>query len=217
MAGMTHQFEAGDPPAPVSPSSKAPAGFPAPGGERTAAGAETGGGRGGRGRTRGWWTGRCPRGRQDLLFFGIVAAWLAFDQITKVVVRATLDRGDAWELASFFRFSHVTNTGAAFGLFADKGELLAVSSAVAVVALLVYYFVPTVEHWLMRLGLALILAGAVGNLLDRLYQGHVTDFIDFAHYPAFNVADSGITLGIAALAIYVGILEPRGRTPDRHA
>lgn len=211
MTGMTHEFEAGGPPAPVSPSPMAPAGFPVPSGEPPTAGTEPAGRR---------WARRRAGRRQDLFFFGVMAAWLAFDQITKVVVRATLDRGDAWELAPFFSFSHVTNTGAAFGLFADKGELLAVSSAIAVVALLVYYLVPTVEHWLVRLGLALILAGAAGNLLDRLYQGHVTDFIDFTHYPAFNVADSGITLGIVALAIYFGLLEPRGRTPrtpDRHA
>ena len=136
------------------------------------------------------------------MLLGVVAAWVAFDQITKVVVRESLDRGEHWELASFFRFSHITNDGAAFGLLDNMNTLLAVTAVVVVVVLAIYYFVPPVDHWLPRLGLALILGGALGNLLDRIYEGRVTDFINFSHYPAFNVADSGITLGVLAILAF---------------
>jgi signal peptidase II len=136
------------------------------------------------------------------MLLGVIAAWVVFDQITKVVVRESLDRGEHWELTSFFRFSHITNDGAAFGLLDNMNTLLAVTAVVVVVVLAIYYFVPPIDHWLPRLGLALILGGALGNLLDRIYEGRVTDFINFSHYPAFNVADSGITLGVLAILTF---------------
>ena len=139
---------------------------------------------------------RPARGRRDLWLLGVVATWVALDQITKVVVRESLHRGEHWELAPFFRFSHITNDGAAFGLLDNMNTLLAATTVVVIVVLVIYYFAPPIDHWLPRLGLALILGGALGNLLDRLYQGRVTDFINFSHYPAFNLADSGITLGV---------------------
>ena len=142
---------------------------------------------------------RPARGRRDLWLLGVVATWVALDQITKVVVRESLHRGEHWELAPFFRFSHITNDGAAFGLLDNMNTLLAVTTVVVIVVLVIYYFAPPIDHWLPRLGLALILGGALGNLLDRLYQGRVTDFINFSHYPAFNLADSGITLGVIAI------------------
>ena len=160
------------------------------------------------------WRRRRSRQRQDLVFFGIAAGWVLFDQITKVIVRSFLDRGEHWELASFFRFSHVTNDGAAFGLFDGANVLLAASTLIAVVVVGLYYLFPPLNHWMIRLGLALILGGSVGNLLDRLYQGSVTDFINFSHYPAFNVADSGIVVGVAAVILYLLFAEPRRSTPD---
>ena len=158
-------------------------------------------------RSRSWWRRRPVLERrplrQDLLFLGVALGWVVFDQVTKVAVRASLERGEHWELASFFRFSHVSNDGAAFGFLGGASLVLAVSAAVAIVVIGLYYLFPPVSHWLTRLGLALILGGAVGNLLDRLYQGSVTDFINFSHFPAFNVADAGINIGIAAIIVYV--------------
>ena len=162
-------------------------------------------GRSGRGK-RAW---ACLRARwrdhsrQDLVFLGIVAAWVALDQTTKVILRESLAEGSREEVTSFFSFSHVSNEGAAFGLFSGANELLAVSAVVAIVVLALYYVAPAGDHWLPRLGLALILGGAIGNLLDRLYQGRVTDFIDFSHFPAFNAADTGINLGVAAILLYM--------------
>ena len=136
---------------------------------------------------------------------GLAGAWIAFDQITKLVVRESLERGEHWELASFFRFSHVANDGAAFGLFSGTGVWLAILPLIAIVSIALYYLFPPVDHWMTRLGLALVLGGAIGNWLDRLYQGEVTDFINFSNFPAFNVADIGINVGIATIILYLVI------------
>ena len=77
------------------------------------------------------------------------------------------------------------------------------SAVVAIGVVVIYYLFPPLNHWLVRSGLALIVGGAIGNLLDRIYQGHVTDFIDFIHFPAFNVADAAINVGVAAIVIAI--------------
>ena len=144
---------------------------------------------------------RAHRGRQDAIFLGAAAAWVAFDQLTKVILRDSLAEGQHDRLTSFFRFSHFENNGGAFGLFGDANAILAVSAIVAIVVLGAYYLFPVVDHWAARLGLALILGGAVGNLLDRVYQGSVTDFINFNEFPAFNVADAGINIGVFLILV----------------
>lgn len=154
------------------------------------------------------WRGRLSRRvrdkrRQDAIFLGIAASWIAFDQITKVILRETLDVGDHSVVTSFFRFSNVLNDGGAFGLFGGANVVLALSALVATVVIGLYYLFPPVDHWATRLGLALILGGAVGNLLDRIYQGSVTDFINFSHFPAFNVADAGINIGVAVILLHM--------------
>ncbi len=134
-------------------------------------------------------------------FIALAALVIIFDQITKVILRETLELGDREWLAEFFAFSHVANDGGAFGIFGGQNTMLAVSAVVAIGVVAIYYFFPPMDHWLIRSGLALILGGAIGNLLDRIYQGHVTDFIDFIHFPAFNVADAAINVGVAAIVI----------------
>lgn len=141
------------------------------------------------------------RRRSHRRFIALAALIIAFDQITKVILRETLELGDKEWLAEFFAFSHVANDGGAFGIFGGQNTVLAVSAVVAIGVVAIYYFFPPMDHWLIRSGLALILGGAVGNLLDRIYQGHVTDFIDFIHFPAFNVADAAINVGVAAIVI----------------
>lgn len=147
--------------------------------------------------------------RRHLLFLGAAALVVALDQITKVIVRESLELGEREWLAQFFAFSHVANDGGAFGIFGGANTILAVSAVVAIAIVLAYYLWPPLNHWLIRSGLALILGGAVGNLLDRIYQGHVTDFIDFIHFPAFNVADAAINMGVAA--VIIAILFPDSR------
>jgi len=154
-------------------------------------------------------------GRKDAIFLGLATLWVVFDQVTKVAVRESLDRGEHWELASFYRFSHIANDGAAFGLFSGSGVWLALLPVIAIVSIALYYLFPPVDHWLTRLGLALILGGAIGNWLDRLYQGEVTDFINFIHFPAFNVADIGINVGIALILLYLLISDAKRSATHR--
>jgi signal peptidase II len=155
------------------------------------------------------------RWRRDLLFFSTAAAALALDQVTKHVVRATLERGDSFPESWPVRFVHVTNTGAAFGILQEQNAFLVVTTVIGVAAILVYYWYPPFEHAIMTAAVGMILGGAIGNLSDRLRLGEVTDFIDFPHYPAFNVADSCIVVGVAALVIFLLLRQPGAGSQQR--
>ena len=156
------------------------------------------------------------RRRSHRRFLALAVFVIVFDQITKVILRETLALGDREWMAEFFAFSHIANDGGAFGFFGGQNTVLAVSAVVAIAVVAIYYFFPPMDHWLVRSGLALILGGAIGNLLDRIYQGHVTDFIDFIHFPAFNVADAAINVGVAAIVIallFSDLLRRNPRSP----
>jgi signal peptidase II len=94
-------------------------------------------------------------------------------------------------------------------MFQGAGPLLAITSVIGMAAILVYLFNPGFAHPLMRAGLALMLGGAVGNLIDRLWKGEVVDFVKAPNFPAFNVADSAITVGVALLLWTMIILQPK--------
>ena len=121
---------------------------------------------------------------------------LALDQLTKFVVRQTLDWQQSWPCCDFFRFTHVHTTGSAFGLFQDQNLTLLVVSLVGIVALAIIYGMQERPGCLLRASIALMLGGAAGNLLDRILLGHVTDFIDIGPWPVFNLADSSIVVGL---------------------
>lgn len=146
--------------------------------------------------------------RRVLPWFAAAAAVVVLDQATKALVLGSLQHGEARALAPFFNLVLVTNKGAAFSLFASaSGWQTPFFIAVALIA------VGVVGWMIMRdpgkrvlcAGLALILGGALGNLWDRIALGHVVDFLDFhafgEHFPAFNVADSAITVGAAILIL----------------
>jgi len=127
----------------------------------------------------------------------IVLAIIALDQITKYLIVNTLSPYDSIEIFSFLHIVNVRNTGAAFGSFKSLGSSFFMIIAVAAIIFIVYLLMKRVYN---TLGLSLILGGAVGNLIDRILYGQVVDFIDFSigsyHWPAFNVADSALTVGI---------------------
>ncbi len=149
--------------------------------------------------------------RRDAPFFLVALAVLGLDQLTKAIVRNGLALGEAWPSDSWLvKIEHVTNTGAAFGTLQDQGVFLTVTAFLAIGAIAFYYLFPPLEHGLLRLALGLQLGGAVGNLLDRLRFGEVTDFISFPHYPAFNVADSSIVVGLAVVVIFFVFSETKG-------
>jgi signal peptidase II len=132
---------------------------------------------------------------------------IALDQITKAVVREQVPRGDSHDVILGFDLVHVRNTGVAFGFMSGGGALVLVGTALALLALLVFFVLHSGRP-LVWLPTGLLLGGALGNLIDRTHQGHVTDFIKFPHFPAFNVADIAITFGVIALVL---VLEGPGR------
>ena len=136
---------------------------------------------------------------------GIIALIVIADQITKALVRAKLPLGDSVTIfPGWLDLTHVQNTGAAFGLlnnidFPFKPFVMIAIAALALVAIAVYGTQLGFQDRFARVGLAVILGGAVGNLMDRAIFGHVVDFVDVywndVHFWAFNVADAAINIG----------------------
>ena len=143
--------------------------------------------------------------RQNVFFLLTALLIVAADQLIKIWIRANLAVGQSLFEAGFFRLTHVHNTGAAFGLFRGQSFPLTIVALVGigvllVYALLVYRRFPLLNNKLNRLALGLVFGGTVGNLIDRLRFGYVTDFIDFGFWPAFNIADSAIVIGVIIFA-----------------
>ena len=145
-----------------------------------------------------------PKGRtplyRDWTLLQLAALVLALDQLSKFVVRQTLEWHYSWPYQGFFRFTHVQNTGSAFGLFQGHNLPLLLVSLAGVVVLAYIYRSQGQPSLMMRVSIALMLGGALGNLLDRILQGHVTDFIDIGPWPVFNLADSAIVVGLILMA-----------------
>jgi signal peptidase II len=145
--------------------------------------------------------------KSGLRWLWLAALTLVLDQITKLAVLAKLvPYQDVIPLAGFFNLVHVHNTGAAFSLFADQpGWQRGFFIVLALVAsgVILHLLRKPGSRPTFYIALALILGGALGNVIDRALYGHVIDFLDFYigvwHWPAFNVADSGITLGAGLL------------------
>jgi len=141
-----------------------------------------------------------------LRWFVLAAAVIALDLATKIAVLKLFVPGESLALAPFFNLVLVFNTGAAFSFLAGaEGWQTLLFAAIAVAAAIVIsvLILKNRQNNLLCAGLALILGGALGNLYDRLVYGKVVDFLDFHmagwHWPAFNVADSAITVGAAIL------------------
>jgi signal peptidase II len=141
----------------------------------------------------------------------IAAVVVVLDQATKAIVRARLPLHESiGVIPGFFDFTHVRNTGAAFGMFNSlefeyKPLLMVTVALVALGAVAAYAFTLPPNQRLARAGLALILGGAIGNLIDRATAGFVVDFVDLywrgVHFWAFNVADSAITIGVSLMLL----------------
>ena len=137
---------------------------------------------------------------RGLLFWGAALVVVALDQATKAIVRSSLDRGESWPDADWLlRIRYVTNTGAAFGILEDQTFFLIIMAFIGLAAIYLYYRYPPFEHGIVPIAIGMMLGGAAGNLIDRIRVGRVTDFVDFRFWPAFNVADSSISIGIVVL------------------
>ena len=146
--------------------------------------------------------------RQELLIAGAI---VALDQLAKALVRANFELHESLEMIpGFFNLTRVHNYGAAFGLmnntdFPFKTAVLSIVAAIALSALAVYAVKLPADQRFARFGLALIVGGAAGNLIDRIGAGYVVDFVDVYwrdwHFWAFNVADAAITVGVAFMIL----------------
>ena len=151
-----------------------------------------------------------PDARRMALSLGIAAVVVLLDQLTKAWIRGWLAEGDAWPSTdAWFAISHVENAGAAFGILQGATEFLLAAAVVGVLGLLLYLWRFPPQQPLYFLALSMILGGAIGNFIDRVTIGTVTDFIDPAYYPAFNIADSAIVVGIGAILLLTYIEERR--------
>jgi len=159
--------------------------------------------------------------KKNILFLAITVLVVLLDQATKAWIISTVRLYDSFAvIGGLFNITHVRNPGAAFGFLAATSPLfryiffIAVTLA-AILLILHYLRVSRIEETSLVSALALILSGAVGNLIDRVRFGEVVDFLDVYlgsyHWPAFNVADSAITVGVAIL-IMVLIMRRKERT-----
>jgi len=158
-----------------------------------------------------------------MFLFVIAGMIVALDQATKSLVRTNLALGETWLpesltwLSPYARIVHWYNTGAAFGMF-QSGSMVFTVLAIIVISAIIYYF-PRVENndWTLRLAMSMQLAGAAGNLLDRLvHDGKVTDFISVGTFPVFNVADASISMGTAILLLGVYLQERAAQKSKAH-
>ena len=145
--------------------------------------------------------------------FLMVTVIVILDQISKAAVRNNLGINEIWSpwpwLTPYARIVHLSNTGAAFGMFQGLGAIFTILAIIVSVAIIYYYPRVPAEDWTLRLALGLQLSGAVGNLIDRITQGYVTDFISVGNFAVFNVADSCITVGVGVLLLGVWLQERR--------
>ncbi len=136
---------------------------------------------------------------QWLALAGLALAAVVADQVTKHVVASNLRIEQGIHVVGPFWIRHVQNSGIAFGLFSSATAAVAVVTGIAVAWMLVYFARSGARHPVLPVALGLVIGGSVSNLADRVRLGYVTDFLDFRYWPAFNLADSFIVVGVAIL------------------
>jgi signal peptidase II len=129
----------------------------------------------------------------------VVAAAVVSDQATKHIVSSQLALDDSVHVVGPFSIHHVQNSGIAFGLFASATPLVTALTALAVGWMLVFFARSGARHPVLPVALGLLIGGSASNLVDRIRLGHVTDFLDFKYWPAFNLADTFIVVGVGIL------------------
>lgn len=134
---------------------------------------------------------------------GVAAVAVGLDQLSKAAIVSAYEVGEAENVFFGIDLTFVKNQGIAFGAFGDGGPLILILVAAAMVLLLVYFGTHARDR-LLWLPVGAILGGAVGNLIDRIRLGYVVDFIDPIAWPAFNLADAFIVLGVIAFVILLG-------------
>src|SRR2546427_2482942 len=145
----------------------------------------------------------------------VAFASIGADQLTKAIVTSQLELNDSVEIAGPLSIHHVQNSGIAFGLFASATPLV-ILLTVAAVAWMLYFFARSgSRHPVLPVALGLVIGGSVSNLIDRVRLGHVTDFLDLKFWPAFNLADTFIVVGVAALLLALVASDHHSSRPVR--
>lgn len=137
-------------------------------------------------------------------FLGIIILMLGLDQVSKWLVRDAMDLGQTIPIiSSLMSLTYIENRGAAFGIMAG-GRVLFIALTFLLLAFLLWYRHQNKhQSFLLEISTGLIIAGALGNLIDRILKGSVTDFIDFHFFPIFNVADIAVTCGVFLMAVFI--------------
>jgi signal peptidase II len=150
---------------------------------------------------------------QWLSLAAIAIAAVVADQVTKHVVDGNLRLGEAVHVVGPVSIRHVQNSGIAFGLFANATAAVIALTALAIAWMLVYFARSGARHPVLPVALGLVIGGSVSNLADRVRLGFVTDFLDLRYWPAFNLADSFIVIGVEILlaALLLAEREPKPR------
>ena len=146
----------------------------------------------------------------------IAAAAVGADQLTKHIVSSKLHLDEQVHVVGPFWIHHVQNSGIAFGLLASATPVVIVLTGLAVAWMLWFFARSGARHPILPVALGLVIGGSVANLLDRVRIGHVTDFLDFRFWPAFNLADSFIVVGVAVLLVALLASDREPRRPRRH-
>ena len=140
---------------------------------------------------------------REMWFFLVAGIVIGLDQLSKYLVRVNMDLGQSIPEEGFFRFTYGTNTGGVFGFFSNQTFLITVAAIISVVVILLYSRHKMAQSMLVKVSLGLILGGSIGNLIDRIRLGAVTDFIDVGAWPVFNLGDSAIDIGVILLIAYL--------------
>ena len=153
--------------------------------------------------------------RQWIELAAVALAALGADQLTKSFVTSGLALNEEVHVIGPFSIHHVQNSGIAFGFFASATSLVILLTAIAVVWMLYFFARSGSRHAVLPVALGLVIGGSLSNLIDRVRLGHVTDFLDFTYWPAFNLADSFIVVGVAALLLALVSVDRHSGGPRR--
>ena len=166
-------------------------------------------------------------GNKYLFLFVISSALIIIDQYTKFMVSLHIPLNYSVNVvAGFFNLTHIRNSGVAFGIFSEQNSelkpyLLIFVSIIAIIAILAIFHQTDREKKMVQTGLVLVFSGAIGNLIDRVLHKEVIDFIDIffenQHWPAFNIADACITIGVVLLAADMLVNSKPFNSPDSTA
>lgn len=137
------------------------------------------------------------------MFYIVATLVVIIDQITKAIVRSVIPIGESLPvIPGVVYLTHIANSGAAFGILQNNRVIFLVATAIVIGLILYFQRTLAKENRSVNLFLGLVMGGSIGNLIDRVTTGSVTDFIDFRFWPVFNVADSAIVIG----AIFLGMI-----------